>query len=244
MAALARHSRTIPDEIYKQALKDQRSRAWNAAGQDLTAKARLVVGTFAAVWRSVPALLISLYKSSDQMPSARTIKPVIDTGVAAGPWLRSLAAYFKAIMRKPKTVDFVAVFEVLEKIAQLQRNPSLWERIGLKYVAEAKPPIVIIREIQRLDNMKQDEALGRQVFDRLFEYFEPRKQGQSRVPIIFETSDCLWGRLNQIISSHETYLALQMGPWQKGEAKDWLVRRILEGQLAPIFSEEEFNKVI
>jgi hypothetical protein len=248
IAALVRHHQTIPEEVYKEALEDQCHQASHATRIALAVKAHVPGKTLLPLWRSASSLLIAFLKFINpfsKTPSAGTFKPVIDTGAAAGPWFQSLAAYTRARMTKPekKTADFVAIFELLEKIAQLQKSPSFLERVGLKPPEAMKPPIVIIREIQHLEHLTDAPELGRQVFSRLFEYFEPYKQGQRHIPVIIETSDFLWVRMKQILSSQESFLATQMGPWQREEAEEWLVRCTLEGQPAPVFTPEEFNKV-
>lgn len=247
IAALERHQHTLPEELLEQALKNQHFRAWTAAHKTLAAKTHVTVETFAPLWKSLPQLALFylqfLNPFSQKMPSARIFEPAIATGDAARPWFQSLATYITARMIKPKAADIVTIFELLEKIALLQRSPSFLERIGFNSTEPTKTPIVIIREIQRLDHLTDAPRLGSKVFSRLFEYFEPRKEGQNLVPVIIETSDFLWSRMNQILSSQESFKAKQMGPWQKYEAEEWLVRRTLEGQLAPVFTEEEFNMV-
>lgn len=144
----------------------------------------------------------------------------------------------------PKAVDFVAVFELLEEIAHRQKNPSHWDKFrGMITSATRMPPIVIIREIQHLDHLSDAPELGYEVFSCLFEYFEPCKQGQSHVPVIIETSNFLWTCMKQILLSQESFKAKQMGPWLREEAEKWLVIRKLDGQPAPVFTQEEFNKV-
>ena len=146
----------------------------------------------------------------------------------------------------PKAADFVSIFELLEEVARLQKDLSFWDKILTKPVAAFKPPIVIVREIQRLDNLQdsaEQTALGREVFSRLFEYFEPRKQGQSLVPVFIETSDFLWARLQQILSSQSSFKARRMGNWDRTPAEEWLVKHTLPGQPEPIFTQDEFDKV-
>jgi hypothetical protein len=176
-------------------------------------------------------------------PSVKDVNPAVAAEDALGPFVTSIAASVGA-WKMPKAVDFVAVFEMLEEIAHQPRNPSLWDKFhGMLTSATKLPPIVIIREIQCLDHLTDAPELGREVFSRLFEYFEPRKQGQSHVPVIIETSDFLWSCMKQILSSQESFKAKEMGPWKREEAEEWLVRRTLEGQPAPVFTREEFHKV-
>jgi len=106
-----------------------------------------------------------------------------------------------------------------------------------------KTPIVIIREIQKLDHLIEDQELGKETFRRLFEHFQPRKQGTSKVPVIIETSDFLWSRVQQMSESRESFKPYRVQHFNKEEIKDILVfckdSRIQE----QIFTEEEFNKV-
>lgn len=171
------------------------------------------------------------------------IEPTVATG-EVGPWLNFISTYIGALMKKPKREDFIRIFELLEEIARLQKNPSFLASISTKITSATEmPPVVIIREMQHLDHLSDAPELGRQVFARLFEYFEPYKEGQRHVPVIIETYEYPWSRLKQIFSSYESFFSRQMRPWCKEEAEEWLVKCTLDGQPAPIFTQEEFNKV-
>jgi hypothetical protein len=101
---------------------------------------------------------------------------------------------------------------------------------------------VIFRDVQHLDHLSDAPELGCKVFSHLFEHFEPCKQGQSLVPVIIETYDFLWACRKKIPSSQETFKALQIGSWQRGEAEEWLVKHTLDGQPAPVFTQRRVHQ--
>jgi hypothetical protein len=247
ISALKRHQRALPEEFFKRALEDQNVRVLRAASKELAIKAHVASGTFGFLWESLPRVTLALLKSLNPFakrgPSGKIFEPAIATGAVVGPWFQSLASYIHVRMQKPKAADFVAIFDLLEEIALLQGSPTFLQKIGIKPTEAMKPPIVIIREIQRLDDLSDAPELGREIFTSLFNYFEPRKQGQSHVPVIIETSDFLWSRLKHILSSFEAFKAKQMGTWKREEAEEWLVKCTLDGQPAPVFTQQEFNKV-
>lgn len=204
-SALARHSRNLPEELLKKALETQQFRAKDKV------TARMAKDRLSLMWRSIPDVAVACLEYIQffgKTPNAKVLKPAVATGEAVGPWLTSVVAYIAARMRKPKTADFVSIFELLEEVARLQKDRSFLDSILFKPTAELKSPIVIIREIQRLDSLSDDPELGRQVFSRLFEV---------EVSIIID--------------------------WDKAEAEEWLVRRTLEGQPGPVFTQAEFDKV-
>jgi hypothetical protein len=144
-----------------------------------------------------------------------------------------MKAFIAVRLANPKEKDFVKIFELLEEIARLQRDHSFLETLQSKPKQELKTPVFIIREIQRLDDLHDNPELGRMVFKRLFEYFEPYKQRQMRVPVIVESPLYLYSRLKQILSSQESFRGNPVGPWQKEEAESWLVNKNLRGQTSP-----------
>jgi len=127
-------------------------------------------------------------------------------------------------------MDFVAVLELLELYAQ----------------SSEKPPIVVIREIQNISELRSTIGgeIGQDIYERLFVHFEPRKQRTSRVPVIFESSDLLWTRqMHQHGTSVESFDTYLLKPFDEATAKDWLVERTLKGFQEPVFTEEEFSSV-
>jgi len=140
-----------------------------------------------------------------------------------------LGEWAKGSLAPDKVEDIILLFQLLELHAQ--RNPE-------------KPPVVIWREIQNIAEIRNSpyENWSQELYNRLFLHFEPRKQGTSLVPVIFESSDLLWSHAqnNYSIESFRPYL-LQPFTWDT--AKSWLVNRIINGFDESVFTEAEFKMV-
>jgi len=240
-SALERHHRELPEELIRKALEKQQSRWKAATSKVLDSTTRGLAKKVARLWRPLAQLISDYFH--EKVPAAKTVENVITPAVAVGPWLVAMNDFITARLRTPKVADFVTIFELLEEIARLQQDPSFLDTLLRKPKRELKPPIVIIREIQRLDDLNDDPELGRRVFERLFQYFEPRKQRESRVPVILESSDFLWSRMKELLSSKESFRPLVMPPLERADAEEWLVKQTLDGQTAPVFTEDEFEKV-
>lgn len=233
-AAFERHKQNIPYALQRKLLKDTQEQE-----------------TVAPLTPTL-AIINQVKQAVKKVPDTITYIVGVLSGVP--PELMSMASQVGSIFaslknttptRRPLTeADFVAVFQMLEELAKLRRNRrTIWDKLLRRPGKPLLPPIVMIREVQRLDSVSDDPELGRRVFAKLFNYFEPRKQGDSRVPAILETSDFLWSRLKQILSSQESFIAFQMKFWDKADAEEWLVKHTLEGQLGPIYTQAEFDKV-
>jgi hypothetical protein len=94
-----------------------------------------------------------------------------------------------------------------------------------------------------LDQLHEDPTLGIETMDRLFRFYQPRKQGRSKVPVIIETSDFLWSRVQQMSESRESFKPYRVPHFKKEELYNILV--LAKDPLVPeqIFTEEEFEKV-
>jgi len=240
-SALERHQRQFPKKIMQRILHAQHARETIAAERSLADSAQSSADAFKQLVLYVPRLATAYI--TGRVPTGNDARAIVQATGSFGTLLGTVRNYGATKLFKPKEADFVSIFELLEEIAQLPPKRTLWNKIWREPGKPLLPPIVIIREIQRLDNLQDDPALGRKVFGALFEYFEPCKQGQSHVPVIIETSDFLWSRMKQIMSSQESFKAKQMGSWCKEEAEEWLVKRTLEGQPAPVFTQDEFDKI-
>uniref|UniRef100_A0A0G4FIE4 AAA+ ATPase domain-containing protein n=1 Tax=Chromera velia CCMP2878 TaxID=1169474 RepID=A0A0G4FIE4_9ALVE len=96
-------------------------------------------------------------------------------------------------------------------------------------------PILMIREAQNLAS-EEGEELAPELFKALLASFKSRKQGNSNVPVIFETSEFLWAKLLEyIVASEQSFEAYEVKEWLKDEGRKVLVPNI--------FTEEEFEKV-
>ena len=242
ISAFKRHKRNIPDELMQKILLDQQEREAIAANKALGVASKSSVHAIKRASGAISRFIATYFTG---IPVAKAGDMGATLAVAG-----SVGSFFTAVKDSvstklvPKEADFVSVFQLLEELASLQiTTRTIWDKLLRRPGESLLPPIVIIREIQRLDHVSDDPDLGRRVFAKLFEYFEPRKQGKSRVPNIMETSDFLWSRLKQLLSSQESFKAKQMRDWDKAEAEEWLVRRTLEGQPGPVFTQAEFDKV-
>jgi hypothetical protein len=141
--------------------------------------------------------------------------------------------------------NILSLIENLDSIDALKKE-SIWKRIWNRF--KNAPPksirtILIIREIQSLDKLNEDPKLGVETMDRLIRFYQPRKQGRSKVPVIVETSDFLWSRIQQLSESRESFQDYRVQHFKKEDLYNILVlgkdSRIPE----QIFTEEEFDIV-
>jgi len=151
--------------------------------------------------------------------------PIYNFGQLAGKvmhWTKGTSA--------PQTVeDFIVLFRLLE----IHANNSV-----------EKPPIIIWREIQNLAELREvpTNQWPEDLYHRLFLHFEPRKQGTSRVPVIFESSDLLWARAQTTVS-RESFRPYLLDPFTQDTAEKLLVSTTLDGFKEPIFTPDEFKTV-
>jgi len=116
---------------------------------------------------------------------------------------------------------------VLILLEQIAENPLKVIKINQKLLSyftniQIKYPILVIREIQALDNLNEDAEIGKDVFYRLFQHFQPRKQGNSRLPVIIETSDFLWSRVQQMSESRESFKPYLVKQFKKRRNKRYI----------------------
>lgn len=101
-----------------------------------------------------------------------------------------------------------------------------------------KPPLVIIREVQKLVDDSSAPQDAKKLFSTLFTSFEQYKQRTKSVGIIIESSEYLWSDLRRFVrSSPESFLEYQVQPWQKTAAYSELV------EVHKVFSKPEFEQV-
>uniref|UniRef100_A0A0G4HN14 Uncharacterized protein n=1 Tax=Chromera velia CCMP2878 TaxID=1169474 RepID=A0A0G4HN14_9ALVE len=93
----------------------------------------------------------------------------------------------------------------------------------------------MIREAQNLAS-EEGEELAPELFKALLASFKSRKQGNSNVPVIFETSEFLWAKLLRVmVASKQSFKGYEVKEWLKDEGRKVLVPNT--------FTEEEFEKV-
>ena len=106
-----------------------------------------------------------------------------------------------------------------------------------------RPPIVVFRELEALDNLSDEPLLGRETVQRLFEYFEQRKQSNSKVPVIIETADFMWSRARQISDSRESFKQYFVPFFTREYLEEVLVNSKHPELQYQIFTQEEFDDV-
>ena len=135
-----------------------------------------------------------------------TAREAIDTMWAA----RYSTTDLQSCVRGLHFIDMLDMFEELARV-----RPDL-------------APVVIIREVQRLQELQHDsngsgrlQSTGNNFLQTLFRKLEARKQGESVIPILMETSD--WSFANQtrqsVLESSDSYKYLYVGPLNEVELR-------------------------
>lgn len=109
-----------------------------------------------------------------------------------------------------------------------------------------KYPIIIWHEIQNLGELRDapTDQWPQELYRQLFLHFKPRKQGTSRVPVIFESSDLLWAHAQTTVSQ-ESFRPYLLNSFEQEVAKKLLVDTTLTdaGFKEPVFTEDEFKTI-
>uniref|UniRef100_A0A0G4HRX4 Uncharacterized protein n=1 Tax=Chromera velia CCMP2878 TaxID=1169474 RepID=A0A0G4HRX4_9ALVE len=96
-------------------------------------------------------------------------------------------------------------------------------------------PILMIQEAQNLAS-EEGKEFALELFNALLASFKSQKQGNSNVPVIFETFEFLWAKLLEVmVASEQSFEGYEVKEWWKNEGRKVLVPNI--------FTEEEFQKV-
>uniref|UniRef100_A0A0G4HMI4 Orc1-like AAA ATPase domain-containing protein n=1 Tax=Chromera velia CCMP2878 TaxID=1169474 RepID=A0A0G4HMI4_9ALVE len=151
----------------------------------------------------------------------QTVKKVVSAFREGDGWKAGLDALQNYIRQAelPRQTEYQIFLGVLERLHK--KTPCR--------------PILIIREVQNLAS-EEGEELAPELFKALLASFKSRKEGNSNVPVIFETSEFLWAKLLEyMVASEQSFEAYEVKEWLKDEGRKVLVPNI--------FTEEEFEKV-
>lgn len=125
---------------YKGSLTNQYFRVKTSLCKDLLLKSQALPSAFGSLLKFLTQLLAYI--------NTRSLGHVTSAGEKAGPW-------FVAVTNYITTSDFRSILDLLEEIVYLQVvDQSRWQKLLGMPGKKLPPPIVIIREIQRLDNLK------------------------------------------------------------------------------------------
>jgi len=202
--------------IHKEKLLSQLKKSVKELGTSAAKEVR-PQNTFRAVWG-----LIQSYMGIPSLP----INMLNKLGKVA----THLAEWAKGTRAPEKVDDIIFLFQLLELHAT--KNPE-------------NPPVVIWREIQNIEEIRNApyENWSQELYQRLFLHFEPRKEGTSLVPVIFESSDLLWSNA-QNNYARESFSPYLLKNFTYDAAKSLLTLREKINEFEdPVFTVAEFEKV-